>query len=122
MKILLTLFVLLFCNVAYAEWYKLSADKNFDHYIEKESIKKVDGFVYYWEMIDLKERTQGKDLSIQVYKWVDCTLIRFKTLIYIFYDNNMGMGAAEIQESEIKDWKYDPPDSIGGYAMNYACK
>ena len=124
MKKLLGILVLglLFCNEGYAEWYKLSAEKNLDHYIEKKSIKKIDGFVYYWEMVDLKEKLNDKYLSFQRYIMVDCTLIRFQTLNYKFFSKNMGRGQIETMDSVNKDWKYDPPGSLGEYAMKYACK
>lgn len=89
-------------------------------YIETDTIKKADGFIYYWDMQDHLVPQRGF-LSTQVYHQADCKRSRVKTLSYIFYKRNMGRGESEQQESVNKNWKYPSPDSIMMGMLNYAC-
>ena len=123
MKKLLGILVLglLFCNVGFAEWYKVGKTEDMDVYLEIDRIRSDNNYVYYWEMMDLFER-ENDSLSIQRYIQGDCNIIRFKTLQYIFYDEKMGTGKMEAQDSKIKDWKYYRPGAIGEKVLQKACK
>ena len=90
-------------------------------YIETDTIKKADGFIYFWDMHDYVVPLSGY-LSSQTYYKADCKRSRVKTLRYIFYSRNMGRGQAEQQDSVNKDWKYPSPGTGMNDSLNSACK
>ena len=96
MKKLLLIFTLLFSTVmfsspSFAKWMKVgeSVDIN-TFYVDFERIRKHDGYVYYWMLVNLLKPQSG-DLSIKYYRQVDCQLFRFKTLSFPFTNNRWVM-------------------------------
>ena len=92
---------------------------NDENYLD--TIKKADGFIYFWDMHDYVVPLSGY-LSSQTYYKADCKRSRVKTLRYIFYSRNMGRGQAEQQDSVNKDWKYPSPGTGMNDSLNSACK
>ena len=124
MKKLLGILVLglLWCNVGVAEWYKIGTTDRAAFYLEVDRIRSDNNYVYYWDMVDLYERTDEGSLSVQRYIKGDCTIIRYKSLQYIFYSESMGSGERQMQDSQVKDWKYYPPGGIGEDILKKACE
>ena len=105
-----------------AEWVIISEIKGGGAaYVETDTIKKADGFIYYWDMADFLVPDPSGFLSVQVYNQADCKRGRHKTLSYIFYERNMGRGASDKQESVNKNWKYPSPGSINLTILNTIC-
>ena len=113
---------LTWCNVSFAEWYKIGVTDNGNFYLDVDRIRSDNNYTYYWEMVDLNKPTEQGTSSIQRYIKADCTIIRFKTLQYVFYDGNMGSGKKQMQDSTVKDWKYFSPGAIGEDILEKACK
>ena len=68
MKKLLTLttlvFTLMFSSTSFAEWTKVGVGMDGDsYYVDFERIRKVDEYVYYWQLADLNEPIKTKSGS-----------------------------------------------------------
>ena len=102
-------------------WKKLTENDSGDSfYLDFETIRKQDGYVYWWELGDyLKPSNQGY-LSVKVYKQGDCKLFRYMSLSYFFHNEPMGGGMGEsVTPPEI--WDYPPPDSMIENILNLVC-
>mgnify|MGYP001345488090 FL=1 len=117
------LILLISSSSLYAEWSAtLDLDVGGVAYIEKDTIRKIDGYVYFWGMTDYNERNEYGDLSSQVYYQGDCKNNRFKTISYSFFKFNTGRGEADHQDSVDKDWKYPKPRTVSTSLLEAACK
>ena len=125
MNYLITIFITLtigFTSNVAAEWVEAGTYKDGGTaYIEMDTIKKADGFVYYWTMGDYLVPTEYGDLSGQVYSQGDCNKKRIKTLSYVWFKRNMGRGDAEQEASENKNWKYPSPNTMMLSMLNQVC-
>tara|TARA_Y100000992_G_C21254569_1_gene487810 strand:- start:999 stop:1331 length:333 start_codon:yes stop_codon:yes gene_type:complete len=108
--------------VSAAEWYKIGETDKGNFYLDIDRIRSDSNYTYYWEMVDLKNRTDNGNLSILRYIKADCSVIRYQTLQYVIYDGNMGSGEKQMQDSTVKDWKYFAPGAIGEKILEKACK
>jgi len=94
MKITLFSIILLFSiNGFAANWKKLSENKSgSSFYVDVENIKKNNGFVYYWILIDyLKSTKIGTYSDISEYK-VNCVDEKQTWLSNTFYSQPMAKG------------------------------
>ena len=94
-------------------------------YIDFDTIKIVNGFTYYWELIEHPEVT-GKlqYLSNVSYKRVNCsTIITSQSLIDLWYSDQMGNGKpiGEIFVSAA-DWRALSPNSVGEFVARKVCE
>ena len=112
---------LLLQSNAYAEWKKLRTYKGTTLYVAVDTIIKKNGYVYFWDMHNNDVLDKFGVMSSQTYYQTDCSLIRVKTLSYIFYKRSMGSGPSEQQESVVKDWKYPAPNTFMRIAVKFAC-
>ena len=90
-------------------------------YIETETVKKHDDFVYYWTMVDYLEPDKFGGLSAKSYEKVDCDSERYQRLTYVFYKENIGKGTPEYSDSYNKEWRHIIPGSINSFALDFAC-
>ena len=125
-KLLILLFSILISLNSYGEWTQISADKNHVdfYYVDKESIIKNAGYVYYWELADFDKSLSEEIIvmSAKVYKQVDCQMKRQKILSDYYYLNQMGNGEL-VHQSDVPDteWTYVLPDTIVSGLHNYVC-
>ena len=89
------------------------------YYVDFETIRKVDGYVYFWYLSDYLKPTEG-DLSSKIYNQGDCKLFRYKVLSYSFHKEPMGGGTGEPYTPPDK-WDYPPPDSVGETILKSVC-
>ena len=110
------LFSILSASASYAEWTKITSNNvGDDFYIDYETIKRNNEFLYYWSMVDYLEPLSDDDgprfSSILMFK-VECDLLRYKRLTATFYSGQMGKGSSKVLEGD-DDWQYNPPGSAG---------
>ena len=128
MKTLLTIFTLvftvMFSSTSFSGWTKVSED--FDggstFYVDFERIRKVGGYVYYWQMTDYLKPKNGY-FSSKFYIQGDCKLFRMKDVSALFYKEPMGKGPGldvEIQ-GKYGNWKYPPPNTAGEEILKLVC-
>ena len=90
-------------------------------YVDFDRIRKQDGFVYFWDLLDRLKPDEFGTLSDKVYKQGDCKLFRFKNLSFSFHNEPMGNGTGDVEEPDEKDWKYPNPNSMGGIVLKSVC-
>jgi hypothetical protein len=119
----LLLSLLLFSSPSYAEWtYVVSHPSNGHAYVDFERIRKVDGYVYFWQLADYAEPDSTGVLSVKIYKQGDCKLFRFKVLSWAFYKTSMGEGAPDSTVNDADtEWTYPLPDSITEWILKAVC-
>ncbi len=114
---------LFFCNSVFADWEKLGdTEKGGEYFVEKDTIIKESGYIYFWKMIDSpKPFLDTNFYSVKVYIKGDCKVKKIKTLTYVFYTGKKGTGESEQQESVSKNWKYPTPESINYSLLKKLC-
>lgn len=91
-------------------------------YIDVVRIRKVDGFVYWWNLLDYPKPTATGVLSAKIYKQGDCKLFREKTLNDFYYNEPMGRGeVASSSNKPDKDWNYPPPNNTNELTLKTVC-
>ena len=108
----------------YAEWKEtLDLDVGGKVYLETDTIKEIDGYVYYWSMTDYNEPREKGFLSVHFYTQGDCKKMLFRTISYSFFEFNTGRGAAEHHTYASKDW-VDPgaSNTVAHSLLKAACK
>ena len=121
------IFTLLFSTLAfssptYAGWMEIVKGNKMTYYVDFDTIKKHDGYVYYWELGDYFKPDQFGDLSAKRYRQVDCKLFRHKVLSDSYYTEPMGRGTPSLSSNTPdKEWRYPPPTSSGERILKSVC-
>ena len=89
-------------------------------YVDFERIRKHDGYVYFWHLIDYLNPI-ASDLSAKVYNQGDCNLFRFKILSLLYYEEPMGRGSSLSDNSFDENWRYPPPTSSAESILKSVC-
>ncbi len=104
-------------KVDWADWI---VDFGDSYYVDIDNIKKHNGLVYYWMLIDLHEPLLEKTNSyISKYK-VDCVEEKQTLLNLTFYSQSMGKGVT-LNEQTANDIEYPKPKTKGYLAMKFVC-
>ena len=117
----------MFSSTSFAGWTGVSENVDGDtYYVDFERIKKHDGYVYYWELIDLLKPNSIGTMSAKNYIQGDCKKFRYKFLSGSFHTEPMGGGVRTDGSGEppegFKGWKYPYPDSSGEYVLKTVCQ
>tara|TARA_B110000967_G_C18683960_1_gene459551 strand:- start:66 stop:461 length:396 start_codon:yes stop_codon:yes gene_type:complete len=95
-KLLLFLFTLMLSANSYSEWTLFDIDLTTESavYIEKNTIKKDNNYVYYWELMDFWEPISFTEdmMSVKVQRQVNCNNMKHQNLSMTYYKREMGMG------------------------------
>jgi len=104
---------LMFSAGSWAEWTAVieSADGSRD-YVDFDSIRKVNGLVYYWEITDNLEPDEWAIMSHKRYYKADCETTRTMQLSVSTYKLPMAEGNAYDTWTPDPEWKYAQPDSV----------
>ena len=114
---------MMFSSNCFAEWTKVNKDWLGTFYVDFASIRKVDGYVYFWRLSDfLKPDTDG-DLSYKIYTQGDCKSFRYKVLSVSAHKQTMGEGTGEVAEpvKELEGWIYPSPNSAIEHTLKNVC-
>ena len=90
-------------------------------YVDFERIRKHNGFVYYWVLVDFLAPTEGGQLSGKVYKQGDCKVFRHKFLSFVHHNQPMGRDTGKSNSPENPEWKYPPPGSMWEITQQAVC-
>ena len=110
---------------SYGEWSKVttSIDEN-TFYIEVNTIREKNGYVYFWELVDYVIPLIDLAYSAKNYIVTDCNLnsLRYKYLRDIYYSKPMLKGSI-IDSSDIPDteWRYVGPESVFALELKSVC-
>ena len=91
MKKLFFIFLIMFPLLIHAEWKLVSTStaSGDKHYVDTDRLKKTDGYIYFWSLLELSEPDQSIK-SMTEYNQVDCKLSRSMVLTRYFYNESMG--------------------------------
>jgi TPR repeat protein len=109
---------------SYSEWkYIGESVNNNTSYVDFERILKVDGYVYYWFLVDMLKPMNDKYLSFKHYTQGDCKLFRNKLLSGYFHREPMGRGSGDtsLVPQHLKDWIYPTPNSMDEESLKRVC-
>ena len=121
-KLLLLLFLIIFSSTSIASWIWVETSQSGnEYYIDFETIKKNNGYHYFYSMTDLLEPDTDGDLSYSIYRKVDCKSSRFMTLSEFYYTGNMGEGGLTTNNNNTRDWIYPPPGSVSQIVIKELC-
>ena len=126
MNKLLTLSILLltitFSSNSYAEnWSNFgNSGKGDNYYLDLENLRKKDGYLYFWVLVDFLNQTQWGDLSAKYYYQGDCGPLKVKQLSIIIYKKNMARGASNTLSPD-QEWIYPPPSTPVGSLLKHLC-
>ncbi len=122
MKTLLTIstlvFTVMFSSTSFGGWTKVGTDGGDTFYVDFETIKKHDGYVYWWDVLDFKN--PNGILSVKVYNQGDCKLFRSKVLSFSSHKEPMGGGTGNPHTPPDK-WEYPPPNSPTETILKSVC-
>ena len=125
-KITLTLiFTVVFSSTSFADWTKVGSNSDGKtYYVDFERIRKHDGYVYWWELVDFLKPDKWGDLSSKAYTQGDCKLFRVKNLSFSFHKEPMGEGRGETATptGKNKDWIYPTPNSSFEIVLKEVCE
>ena len=105
-------------------WTEMGVDTSEGNtwYLDFETIKKQEGFVYYWVLIDHAERFKAGHSSTRFYAQGDCEESRFKYLNYLAHLKPMGKGNPDILGvTPQEEWTYPTPDTIVEANLKAVC-
>ena len=126
-KLLLLLFSLLLSFNSYGEWTKVNMDvDSSSYYIDFATVKKIDGYVVWWEMRDKVEPDVEGYMSVMAYIKGDCESTRTKFLSVLAYEGSMGEGdgldiGGIFSLEEMLGWRYPPPTSVDYDNLDIVC-
>jgi len=115
------IFSVMFSSASYAEWTKIGVREGNTAYVDFETIRKDDGYVYFWRLSDLLLPSPWGDMSLKSYLQSDCKLFRFKVLRDSSHKEPMGRGIGKTNNKPDKYWKYGPPESFGRVLLKAVC-
>ena len=126
-KLLIFLFSILISFNSYGEWTEVGTgaspvNDGDTFYIDIDTIKEHNGYVYWWDLNDRLKPTEYGIMSDKTYAQGDCGVNRFKYLSFISYKQPMGEGSGETFTPPNPEWRYPSPDSVGGIMLKYACE
>ena len=125
MKTILFSILILFSINGFAfNWKKVIEITNGNsYYVDVDKIKKHNGLVYYWELVDILEPLKlgggSANSSINKYK-VNCVEEKQTWLNVTAYSQSMGRGRIIVEETPNKIL-YPKPKEVGYTVMKFVC-
>jgi len=122
-KLLLFLFSILISFNSYGEWIEVTTATEIGniYYIDKETIKSNNGYVYWYQLNNFKKRDKFGDMSAVIYVEGDCEINRSRMLSGIFFNQPMGTIENARETAKNPKWTYTFPGQINAQLLNYAC-
>ena len=121
--LILTTFLssLIMTSVANAEWTKVAGNVNASFYLDFERVRKHDGKIFYWELIDFLKASEDGNLSFEVYSEAECGPFRSRYLSLTSYKGPMGTGESLLDNNQMKNWYYPSPKSTNELVLKIVC-
>ena len=130
MKFFFTVFIIIFSviysSTSFARWKGVAESPNSKIFVETTSIKKSNGYIYYWVMQNYTKPTEFGDLSSKRLHETDCEVpLKIKTLAAMFYNGPMGTnevtGTVNTETLKKKSYEYAIPGSVREIEINFVC-
>jgi len=126
MRHLLTIFTLIFTvmfsSTSFGGWTEVLEDgAGNTYYVDFERIRKEEGHIYVWSLLDRDKPNHVGYFSTQIYRQIDCTLSKFKILRYSFHEAGMGRGSGRPLITKKPVWVYPLSNSSTELILKSAC-
>ena len=119
---ILTIIILFDSSAKSAEWTSVSANHHATYYVDKGSIEREEGYVYFWDMGNLLGTMGEGVVSVRSFNKVDCDEFLIKTLKTSFHKTPMAKDKAEVLPTSKPIWKTPPPSSASAKILKFVCK
>ena len=116
---------LFFIEANCAQWTKVTQSNNGQSfYIDMENITESKGFVYFWELIDYKEKDEYGDKSAKIYIVGECINYKFKWINVSYHKDNMAKDKVKLQSPSdlVADWQYPNQNTTSMVILDFVCK
>ena len=101
-----------FSSLSFGEWQVLFETESTVYYWDPENIKKNDGLIYNWQILDYKEQRRDRYRSAMIYFEINCITSAVKNLSQSFYMESMAKGLPnETVSQENPRANYSPPNT-----------
>ena len=134
--ILVLVVILISTNTLHAanfKWTKIvtTDDGATEFYIDKNSVKKVGKFHYYWVLANYLKLEEGDDPNVKsviTFNILNCVTKEFKSLNFTSFNLNKGRGEINddiiIPDEDMSyfDWKYFGEKTAFGIVFKEVCK
>ena len=120
-KLLLLLFSLMLSFNSYGVWVSMGDSNNKTHYLEVDTIKENNSYLYSWDMQDYFEPRDTGMVSSKMYRKIDCEVYRYKILTFISYNESMGKGEADDPYTPPDEWAYPATDTFPYVLIQAVC-
>ncbi len=122
--ILSLIFTVTLVTPSYAKWTKVIESLNGDiFYLDKEGIRKHNGYVYYWILTNYLKPSRRGNLSNKTFLQGDCRLFRVKSLEEHYFTGKSGRGTMKVRKPSQKQskWWHLPPDTNFAIILKFVC-
>lgn len=107
---------------SYSEWTKVRRVASETFYLDIHKIKKQNGYIYFWDLVNHSKPSLFGIQSIKTYVQGDCKLFRIKYLKHHYHNKPMGKGTPQYKSNDSDiNWKYPPPNSTNGALLEKIC-
>jgi hypothetical protein len=124
-KIFFVTLGLLCCGTASAEWTWSGGNDQFNHYVDRATIRRSGNFVKMWDLFDYKtvQKAAGGEsyLSGKTQWEFDCKEEKSRMLAFTWFDEKMGSGKVVYSDNDTGKWAPIQPESIGEALWKIAC-
>ena len=134
--ILVLVVILISTNTLHAvnfKWTKIvtTDDRGTEFYIDKNSVKKVGKFHYYWQLANYLILEEGDDPNVKsniTFNILNCETKEFKHLNFTSFNLNKGRGEiiddviVPDEDTSYFDWKYFGEKTSFGVIFKEVCK
>ena len=119
----LSLITVAFAPPVFAGWTEVGEGVSGNtYYIDYDTVKENNGYVYYWRLSNYLKPDQFGDLSAKVLREADCDIPRkSRALSGIFYKQPMASGNGDTETASSDEWKYTAPNSVIELMTNAVC-
>ena len=106
-----------------AEWVSMGDTVAGDtFYVELDKVKKQDGSIYFWSLIDYLKPDEWKDMSSQTLHETDCRRpFKLRKVYATYHTQPMGRGEPSTISPDTNDWWYPPSDSMMEFILEEVC-
>ena len=122
-KLLILLFSILISFNSYGEWVKVTESISSNvFYVETNTIREKNGYVYFWNMTDFFERSNNSEMmSSKLYVKLDCDIYRYQDLAFTSYSQSMGNGKIINEFTPPDDWIYPKTGTVDYKILDFVC-
>ena len=113
-------FTLMFSSNSFGEWKWVGENVRGDYYVDFDSIRKVDEYLYFWTLNDFLKPLEDVYFSSKVSFQGDCKLFRYKNLSMSFHKEPMGEDTG-LTVNLSEEWENPLPKSSIEVTLKSVC-